>query len=142
MSERYNGPGSPYWGLKTFFMLALSDSHPFWTAPDRFPVFEPIRLLTHPHMLVVHENDHAEAFVAGQHCQNHGCVSEKYEKFVYSNQFGFSVSRGHRLQDGAFDNTLAASLAGDEHYRMKYGTNHFRVTEAGCIFGLYAYARS
>lgn len=76
MSERYNGPGSPYWGLKTFFMLALSDSHPFWTAPDRFPVFEPIRLLTHPHMLVVHENDHAEAFVAGQHCQNHGCVSE------------------------------------------------------------------
>ena len=129
MSERYNGPGSPYWGLKTFFMLALSDSHPFWTAPDRFPVFEPIRLLTHPHMLVVHENDHAEAFVAGQHCQNHGCVSEKYEKFVYSNQFGFSVSRGHRLQDGAFDNTLAASLAGDEHYRMKYGTNHFRVTE-------------
>ena len=55
---------------------------------------------------------------------------------------GFSVSRGHRLQDGAFDNTLAASLAGDEHYQMKYGTNHFRVTEQAVFFGLYAYARS
>lgn len=129
MSERYNGPGSPYWGLKTFFMLALGEDHPFWTAPDQAPVFEPVRLLIHPHMLIIHREDHVQAFASGQHCQNHGCVSEKYEKFVYSNQFGVSVSRGNRLPDGAFDSTLAVSLAGDEYYRMKYGTNHFQVTD-------------
>ena len=32
MSERYNAPGSPYWGLKTFIVLGLPDNHPFWTA--------------------------------------------------------------------------------------------------------------
>ena len=28
MAERYNAPGSPYWGMKSFILLALPDSHP------------------------------------------------------------------------------------------------------------------
>ena len=32
MAEQYNAPGSPYWGLKVFLLLALPDDHPFWTA--------------------------------------------------------------------------------------------------------------
>lgn len=33
MSERYNAPGSPYWGMKTFLVMALPQDHPFWTVP-------------------------------------------------------------------------------------------------------------
>ena len=32
MSERYNAPGSPYWGMKSFVVLALPADHPFWSA--------------------------------------------------------------------------------------------------------------
>lgn len=137
MSERYNGQGSPYWSLKTFFMLALEDNHPFWTAQEKQPSFDPVRLLKHPHMLILHHKNHVLSFVTGQHCQNHGCTAEKYEKFVYSNQFGFSVSRGHDLRDGAFDNTLAVSLADDNYYRMKYGTKTFVITEQA-VFSSYS----
>lgn len=28
MAERYNAPGSPYWGMKSFLLLALPDDHP------------------------------------------------------------------------------------------------------------------
>ncbi|MGZ7236539.1 DUF2264 domain-containing protein, partial [Streptococcus pyogenes] len=32
MAEGYNAPGSPYWGLKTFLLLAVAETHPFWRA--------------------------------------------------------------------------------------------------------------
>lgn len=35
MSESYNSPGSPYWSLKAFILLALPGNHPFWQA-DRY----------------------------------------------------------------------------------------------------------
>lgn len=130
MSERYNGPGSPYWGLKAFIMLALPDTHPFWEAEEKEYVFERQKLLSHPHMLVCHEDHgHVLSYTAGQHCRNHGHCPEKYEKFVYSNQFGFSVSREPGLREGAFDCTLAVSLADDDNYRMRYGVNAFEVND-------------
>ncbi|MDO5416216.1 MAG: DUF2264 domain-containing protein [Lachnospiraceae bacterium] len=131
MCEMYNAQGSPYWSLKTFLMLALPEEHPFWQAERKAPVYEAKRLLPHPHMLITHdEANHVLAYVAGQHCMyDHGSCREKYEKFVYSNQFGFSVSRGTTLSTGAFDNTLAVSLAGDDTYRMRKDCESFEVTE-------------
>ena len=32
MCEDYNSPGSPYWALKVFLILALPAEHPFWQA--------------------------------------------------------------------------------------------------------------
>lgn len=128
MSERYNAPGSPYWGFKVFLMLMLPEDHPFWTAKEENYDYEPQKLLSQPHMLVTHDkHDHVMAFVTGQHCRNHGYCQEKYEKFVYSNQFGFSVPKGYGLEEGAFDNTLAMSLGGDEHYRMRWGVDAYKV---------------
>lgn len=130
MSERYNAPGSPYWGFKAFLMLALPQDHPFWQAPEEEYPYESQKLLAEPHMLVTHdEKNHVMAFTAGQHCRNHGCTPAKYEKFVYSNQFGFSVPRGTALEDGAFDNVLAVSAAGEDFYRSRYGTERNLVTE-------------
>lgn len=130
MSERYNGPGSPYWAFKTFFLLSMPEDHPFWQAEEEEPIYQPQKRLMHPHMLITHDSHHhVMAFTAGQHCKNHGSCPEKYEKFVYSNQFGFSVSRGYGLMEGAFDSTLAVSLAGEERYQMRYGVRSFEVGE-------------
>ena len=35
ISEGYNAPGSPYWAMKVFAVLALSQEHPFWTAEEK-----------------------------------------------------------------------------------------------------------
>lgn len=130
MSERYNAPGSPYWALKAFFLLAIPQDHPFWLAQEAEYPYEEKKLLSHPHMLITHDSHHhVLAYVAGQHCRNHGSCPEKYEKFVYSNKFGFSISRGFGLSEGAFDNTLAASLAGEERYQMRYGAESWEITE-------------
>ncbi|MEY8357177.1 DUF2264 domain-containing protein [Lachnospiraceae bacterium 54-53] len=130
MSERYNAPGSPYWAFKTFLMLALPETHPFWRAEEKVFPYEEKKLLPHPRMLITHDKSgHVLAYPAGQHCMEHGNSRAKYEKFVYSNQFGFSVSRGTGLEDGAFDCTLAVSESGENCYRMRYGTEESEVTE-------------
>ena len=129
MAEQYNAPGSPYWAFKAFLFLALPADHPFWTAPDATVPHPAQQRQDKPHMLVCHDGVHITVFPVGQHCMNHGAISAKYEKFVYSNRFGFSVGRGTDLEDGAFDNTLAASPAGMNFYRMRYGTDDFAVTD-------------
>lgn len=131
MSENYNGCGSPYWCNKAFLILGLSDDHPFWQAEPRHYPYKPKKLLPHPHMIITHDPyDHVLAYVAGQHLKNdHGRGAEKYEKFVYSNQFGFSVSRGTSLAEGAFDNTLAVSAKGENRYFMRCGQEDYSVNE-------------
>ena len=131
MSENYNGGGSPYWALKSFIMLALPAEHPFWAEKAEEITYQPLKKLDHAHMLITHDaNHHVQAFTAGQHCAtNHGACAEKYEKLVYSNQFGFSVSRGNNLAMGAFDSVLAVSCAKEEFYRVHNGRKKFSVTE-------------
>lgn len=137
MSERYNAPGSPYWAFKTFLMLALSEEHPFWKAQEQTPQLCAKKLLAHPNMIAVHEESgHTLLYPAGQHSANMGNTAAKYQKFVYSNQFGFSVSRGTQLEDGAFDNTLAAAGTEDDLWRMRDNTERYEVTPA-CTRTLY-----
>lgn len=137
MSERYNGPGSPYWSFKTFLVLALSGEHPFWKSPEEKPVLNRKRLLGHPNMIVVHEESgHTLLYPTGQKSGNFGNTEAKYQKFVYSNRFGFSISRGTELEDGAFDNTLAGTEAGDNFWRMRREAEQFEVTE-NCTRTLY-----
>lgn len=130
MSERYNAPGSPYWGFKAFIVLALSADHPFWASMEQAPEYEAKKCLKHPRMIVTHRpSDHVLAYVTGQHSMDHGACSAKYEKFVYSSEFGFSVPRGDHLDAGAFDNALAVSEAGENHYRTREGADRFQVEE-------------
>lgn len=131
MSESYNAPGSPYWSFKAFLALAVPATHPFWQAQEKMTksVSEDSQVtLSHPHMIIAHEQGHVRMYPVGQHCMEHGNIAAKYEKFVYSDQFGFSVSRGNTLETGAFDNTLAVSYAGENFYRMRYGVDRFQVT--------------
>lgn len=132
MSEKYNAPGSPYWSFKSFLFLALPEGHPFWQGEEAFAAHPAQVLQEKPRMLVCHENqggvDHLTAYPVGQHAMEHGNCSAKYEKFVNSNRFGFSVSRGETLEAGAFDSALAVSPAGWNCYRARYGVECCDIT--------------
>lgn len=128
MSESYNAPGSPYWALKAFLCLALPESHPFWQAEEQVPGLEPLRPLPRARMLIARSGGQVQLFPAGQSCVNQlGQVGPKYEKLVYSSRFGFSVSRGNSLEEGAFDSCLAVSGAGEDHWRTQRGFDAYEI---------------
>ncbi|MEW9699446.1 DUF2264 domain-containing protein [Paenibacillus sp. SI8] len=222
MAENYNAPGSPYWAMKTFLVLALPDEHPFWAAEELpLPQLEAVAVQRAPHLVFcrsVRENrqggkggiaggrdggddgdkrlsaggggmggksvggggysaigvsasgcddgamdvsasgygdgamgvsasgygdggkspsgtpPHVLAFNSGHMGTNeHTHTSAKYEKFVYSTHFGFSVPRAEwGLAQGAFDSMLALS-EGDNLYRVKRSCVESRI-EDGVVY--------
>lgn len=135
MAENYNAPGSPYWALKSFLPLALADDHPFWLAEEEaLPELDASRKMASPRMLLHRSGNHVAAFNAGCRTSNeHTHVAPKYEKFVYSTAFGFSVPRAEwGLAQGAFDSMLALS-EGDNLYRVKRKIEEYAF-EDGVIF--------
>ncbi|MDP4097381.1 DUF2264 domain-containing protein [Paenibacillus sp. P96] len=123
MAENYNSPASPYWALKAFLPLALSEDHPFWTAEELSLPSLPAVSVQPPAQLVLcrdQHTGHVAAFNTGHPGSNeHTHTSAKYEKFVYSTSFAFSVPRAEwGLSQGAFDSMLALS-EGDNLYRVR-----------------------
>lgn len=133
MGENYNAPGSPYWAFKSFLPLALGEDHPFWTSEELpLPDLSPVSVQPAPHLVLCRRDsdDQIAAFNSGHPSSNeHTHTSAKYEKFVYSNVFGFSVPRAEwGLAQGAFDSMLALS-EGDNLYRVKRRTEESQVQE-------------
>ena len=138
MGENYNSPGSPYWSFKAFLPLALPENHPFWQAEELpLPPLDEKRVQPVPHLVMCRSDDarHVLAFNTGHPATNeHTHTSAKYEKFVYSNVFGFSVPRAEwGLSQGAFDSTLALSEQGDNLYRVKRTAEETRM-ESDVLF--------
>lgn len=131
MAEGYNAPGSPYWALKNFILLALPEEHPFWQTTEKIPDFAEKERNPYSRMLLLHgaHGRELQAFTVGQHAHEHAHGEAKYEKYVYSTTFGFSVAKGSVLaKQGAFDNTLAISETPD-HYRTVFGYQEHAVHE-------------
>ncbi len=131
MAEGYNAPGSPYWAMKAFACLALPEEHPFWQAAEKH--FNPPAVSRQPHMrtLITRSADgrHVTAFFAGNRAHEHSHDEAKYEKFVYSTVFGFSVCKAQKLlKDGALDNMLALSEDGDT-FHPRYGCEEYEITD-------------
>ncbi|WP_088104844.1 DUF2264 domain-containing protein [Halalkalibacter urbisdiaboli] len=131
MAENYNAPGSPYWGLKTFLIVALKEEHPFWQAEEQpLPPLKEMSVQHAPHLVICRQEEtgHILAFNSGHKGTNdHTHTSAKYEKFVYSNYFGFSVPRAEwGLGQGAFDSMLALS-EGDNLYRVKRRVEEYSI---------------
>lgn len=129
MAEGYNAPGSPYWAMKAFAPLALSENHPFWTCAEKSHAAPDVFLEEHARMLIVRDasGHHVQAFPAGNHAPEHAHDEAKYEKFAYSTVFGFSVPKSAcQLEKGAFDSMLALS---DDNIRWhtRYGCETFSV---------------
>jgi hypothetical protein len=132
MAEGYNAAGSTYWAMKTFLVLALDETHPFWQSEEEpLPKLKAQVLQKHPHMIVCREvPGHFAAFTSGQYAAFEPAHMEaKYEKFVYSNHFGFSVPKGaYGLEQGAYDNMLALSEQ-DEYYRVRHNSDIVKMEE-------------
>ena len=112
MADRYNNPGSPYWALKAYLILALGEDHPFWKA-EELPL-PPVRgrvYLDCPVSIIQHTADDAVMLVSGQVPNvemNHR--AEKYLKFAYSAHYGFSVELGcHGFEETGCDSMLYLS---------------------------------
>ena len=130
MAEGYNGPASAYWALKTFIFLCIPDEDPFWTVRESQTLkFEPLKLQPEPRMLVAHSRHgyEVQAFTAGQHAHEHAHANAKYEKYVYSTTFGFSVPKANvLLKQFAADSTLAVSESAN-YWRIAYGYEDYAV---------------
>ncbi|KAK1926887.1 hypothetical protein DB88DRAFT_475930 [Papiliotrema laurentii] len=140
MSEDYNSAQSPYWALKAFLVLALSDSHPFWQAkeepyPQQFleSPFTPIK----PWMQVFsHAGGHTFCLTSGQRSIGPFRQSAaKYGKFAYSSAFGFSVPTGALdLQQHAPDSMLALSDDGHgERWVVRREATDVSISDDGVI---------
>ncbi|WP_261805861.1 DUF2264 domain-containing protein [Lapidilactobacillus luobeiensis] len=131
MAEGYNAPGSPYWALKNFIILALPDNDDFWQVAEQKPFFPERQVNPYAHMLLIHghQGDELQVFTAGQHSHEHAHGESKYEKYVYSTTFGFSVKKGSVLpKQGAFDNTLAVSES-EINFQTAFGYEEYQTHE-------------
>lgn len=120
MTEHYNGMGSRLWAMKVFILLAVPSEHPFWQSTETLvPLAEQIAIPEAQILATSQDGTNVQIFPVGQYTsQLH--AADKYSKFVYSSYFGFSVQRGSiGLEQGAFDNVLAISPAGFNHYQPK-----------------------
>lgn len=132
MAERYNAPGSPYWGMKTLLCLALPDNHPFWkTEATPLPALDRVKALQQADMLMHRQGPDVIAYPAGV-CEKygHGHVPEKYSKFAYSTRFGFSVAHSQIiLHENAPDSTLAFVIDGDDYVFVRKVSLSYEVRE-------------
>jgi hypothetical protein len=125
MAEQYNAPGSPYWALKTYLVLALAPDHPFWAAEEAPLPPQPLQKeLAVPKMLVCRDgqgpDEHVWVLSGGQYpCWESVHAAAKYAKFAYSNRFGFCVSHGsYDLSKLGCDSMLVFS-EGDGYWRER-----------------------
>ena len=121
MSERYNSPGSPYWGMKSLLVLALPQDHPFWAAEAApLPKLPALYAMQSADLLFQRLPDgQVNAYAPAEVEENeHGQFAEKYGKFVYSTRFGFSASRSYaQLEQAAPDSMLAFVIGGQVFVR-------------------------
>lgn len=125
MGERYNAPGSPYWGMKAFAFLILPDDHEFWKAEAEEYPEEIIKKSLCPmpcaDMLVYHYGKHVCAYAAGVYSRyGHGHIVEKYSKFAYDTFTSINVARSqYELDECAPNNMLAFFIDGYVYVRRQ-----------------------
>jgi hypothetical protein len=139
LSENYNSPQSVYWCLKSFTILCLPESHPFWTAKELphplaarllpgQPLLDEVKLLWPPRHILCGGRSHHFLLSSGQGTTKaHRAREAKYGKMAYSSFFGFSVPSGALLEQMAPDSTLSVSLDDGEAWIVR--ANPFNVRD-------------
>ncbi|GAB4168591.1 MAG: hypothetical protein Fur0032_06880 [Terrimicrobiaceae bacterium] len=116
INEIYNSPASPGWALKSFLVLALADSDPFWQAPEEpLPTLEQPRVMANGRLVAQSiGNGHAILLSAGQNWKWDGRnYAAKYARFAYSSRWAFSVALGETpLEAACSDSALLVSTDG------------------------------
>ncbi|EOZ9387327.1 DUF2264 domain-containing protein [Enterobacter bugandensis] len=133
MCEDYNSPGSPYWALKSYLILALPETHPFWQAEEQpLPALAEKRVIPRAQQILMHSTNsqHVTMLTAGQlELNNYINTEAKYTKFAYSSRFGFTIERGRfGLKHAACDSMLLLA-DGDNYFRGRRECDAVRVDE-------------
>ncbi len=133
MAEDYNGPGSPYWALKTFLFLALPDQHPFWEVKEQpLPQNPQVKVIPEAGKIVFQqpEANHSWLLTSGQlELNNYVNTDAKYTKFAYSNKYGFCLDRGRfGLRHTPVDSMLYLAEK-DDYYRGRRECQQVKITE-------------
>ncbi|HED4182003.1 DUF2264 domain-containing protein [Enterobacter mori] len=133
MCEDYNSPGSPYWALKTWLILALPETHSFWLADEEpLPALAEKHVIPHARQILIHaeKSQQVTMLTAGQlELNNYVNTDAKYTKFAYSSRFGFTIERGRfGLKHAACDSMLLLA-DGDDYYRGRRECEAVRVDE-------------
>ncbi|MCK6697829.1 DUF2264 domain-containing protein [Enterobacter bugandensis] len=133
MCEDYNSPGSPYWALKSYLILALPETHPFWQAEEQpLPTLAEKHVIPHAQQILMHSTNsqHVTMLTAGQlELNNYVNTEAKYTKFAYSSRFGFTIERGRfGLKHAACDSMLLLA-DGDNYFRGRRECDAVRVDE-------------
>ena len=134
MAENYNAPGSPYWSMKSFLLLALPDEHPFWTAEAApLPALDALKPMPYANMLVQRRAGRVTAYPAGvNQVPGHGQFPEKYAKFAYDTRFGFCASRSREvLEQAAPDSMLAFVL--DRNVLVRRASQSWKIEKGAVI---------
>ncbi|KAJ4362899.1 hypothetical protein N0V83_010016 [Neocucurbitaria cava] len=121
---------SVYWCLKSFLVLELEETHPFWSSEElehpstaRSDADEPdVKLLWPPRHIMCNTPQHTFLLSSGQSTRNTFKAREaKYGKFAYSSAFAFSVPCGRTLQQIAPDSTLTALFDdGEDNWKVHW----------------------
>ena len=135
MAEEYNAPGSPYWALKPFLILALDDAHPFWQSEELpLPERPAHHAIKHARQLAVDDRQSGHHYLlnAGQIPGKSYANSEsKYAKFAYSSLLGFNLERSrYGLALNACDSTLLLSEH-DDYWRGPRDVSIVRIGDNG-----------
>jgi hypothetical protein len=114
VTEEYVSAGSPYWAMKSFVALSVPDQHPFWSSEEEdLPELPAVSLQRHPRMILCRDGAHVFALAGGQMVRSPRNAAEKYSKFCYSTEFGFSLpSSTTHLEFVCPDNALVLSEDG------------------------------
>lgn len=140
MAEGYNSPGSPYWSLKAFIILAMGENHEFWKAEEEpLPTLKQKSFQKHSYMIVNRDdvNNHVFALTSGQYANwDPAHAPEKYSKFAYSNIFGFNVKKDcYFIHGTGLDSMLALSEC-DGVYRVRRECERIVLNE-DCIYSMW-----
>ena len=114
MCEDYNSPGSPYWALKVFLIMAVPADSDFWQAQELpLPELAPVHAIVPAQQILQHHENsqHVVMLTSGQlELNNYVNTEAKYTKFAYSTRFGFTIERGrYGIKHAACDSMLLLS---------------------------------
>lgn len=135
MAEEYNAPGSPYWSLKSFLILALDDEHEFFKAKALpLPQLDKVHIIPEANMVIQRVNGYVTALTAGQWVEwNTAHTAEKYSKFAYSSKYAFSVPRTYCEFAGAGTDSMLAFVK-DGMCFVRRKCSEWRIESDGTVY--------
>ena len=137
MCEDYNSPGSPYWALKVFLILALPAEHPFWQAQELpLPALEDVRVIAPAQQVLQHSehSQHVVMLISGQlELNNYVNTDAKYTKFAYSSRFGFTIERGRYGIKHAASDSMLLLAENDNHWRGRRECEYVEMQENAIV---------